>query len=343
MDSENQYKGCQMCGREHRHSGEYDLPVCEDCRDTLLARPFPKWIKLFIIFILVVSAASLLKLPGVLAYSIDYEKGVKSSEAHKYVSAQLHFEKVSKIFPESTEVLAKLYESYYENGSYQEAYGILDKIIAADSEPEATFADRINAITDKMELYEIPSDAFYDLQVQVKDLDVKEQVEKIEAYVQENQSEIFPVYYLCDYYFEMERYTEIEGLLEPLLIQYPDWKLGLSTLIPVKRELGKYDEAKQHYETLIALNLEAPYSYITAAKVELKKKNDSKALEHAQKALELSPDDAYIQGVLAMVYYYLDDEAQTEHYLELFNAADDIDQSTHEFVNAIVSGQLEWR
>lgn len=343
MDSENSYGSCQMCGREHRHSGEYDLPVCDDCRNSLLARPFPKWILFFMILILGISVFSLVKLPSVLAYGIAYEKGQQLSQEHKHVSALQQFEKVAKIFPKSAEIQFRLYESYFENGRIDEAYATLDKLIAINEKPDGSFADKVNAITDKMDLYYTANEGFYQLSDQIKDMTLEEQLEKIETYIQTNQSDILAIYSLCDLYYEMERYTDIEALLEPKQESFPDWKLGLNTLIPVKRELGKYDEAKDYYETLIALNVEDPYAYISAVKVELKQKNDAKALELAQKALALSPDDSYIQGVMAMVYYYLGDEKQTKQYLEKFNAAKDVDQSTSEFINSIVSGQLVWR
>ncbi len=79
--------------------------------------------------------------------------------------------------------------------------------------------------------------------------------------------------------------------------------MGLYTLIPVKRELLKFDEARVYFHQLLNLNHESAYSYATAAKVELKAKKDDEALKYALKSLELSPDDAYIYSTLILAYH----------------------------------------
>jgi tetratricopeptide (TPR) repeat protein len=246
-------------------------------------------------------------------------------------------------YPESLTALSSLYEALYETENVEEAFEILDKMIEIDPEPDENIADKANSITDKMILYYYPLDEYYELLDAIDALEFEEQMTQIELYVEHNPNDLMAAYVLSDYYFELGEYEKIESVLEPLVIQYPDWKMGLYTLIPVKRDLMKSDEARQYYNALIGLNKENAFSYMIASKAELKFKDDAKALELAVKAYEYAPENPYVHGTLAMAYHFNSNDEMSTYFLDLFNDSEYVDEATYEFVNLMVTNQSDWR
>lgn len=337
------YITCENCGREFDHNRKNSLPICNACREDLLNKPISKKATIFLLVIVIFSMVMLYRLPGAMSMAVEYEKGLNALEANMDYSALRSFEKVVDHYPESLAALSSLYEALYETEFVDEAFVVLDKMIALEPEPDEAIADKANNITDKISLYYYPMDEYYELMDTIEGLEFEEQMTLIELYVELNPNDLVASYVLSDYYFELEEYEKIESVLEPLVIQYPDWKMGLYTLIPVKRDLMKPDEARQYYDTLIGMNKENAFSYMIASKAELKFKNDTKALELAEKAYEFAPEDPYVHGTLAMAYHFNSNDEKSIHFLNLFNNSEYVDEATYEFVNLMVNDQSDWR
>ncbi len=50
--------------------------------------------------------------------------------------------------------------SYYYNGMTDQSYQTLDKLIAIEPEPSETLANRVNYVTERMDLFYYPNDEF---------------------------------------------------------------------------------------------------------------------------------------------------------------------------------------
>lgn len=339
----NEFTRCKMCNREHYHNKDYSLPVCETCRNSLLEKPISKKVWIFIVAISIIALAMLYRLPSSLTLGIEYENAITYIDENKHASALASLLTVSEVYPDSTEVLVSLYRSYYNNGYYDKAYDTLDHLILVEPEPSEALANEINALTEKMEFYTCSKEAFYEVLEYIKDMDIYSQINEIESYIRTNPSDIVATYILCDLYYQLEMYEEIENTLGHIVDRYPDWKMGYYTLIPTKRELKKFDEAEKYYTKLINLNVEDSYSYIIAAKVALRQNEDKKLLELSQIAYELTPDNPYIQGMLAVGYHFNNNYDQRDQFLEMFNSSELVDQETYEFINSLISGTSDWR
>lgn len=141
---------CVICKyrvlREDNQTG-----YCDDCREDLIKRPFPLWIKIMAVGLGLVVAASAYKYPVSVKQLVAYNEGIKSFKAHETDKAAVNFEELAKAYPESTEINAWLYLSYCYQMNFDKAdvvYAKLPKDLKGLSSELDTEIDGFNKVMD---------------------------------------------------------------------------------------------------------------------------------------------------------------------------------------------------
>jgi tetratricopeptide (TPR) repeat protein len=137
---------CENCGVPAEP--EYELHLCTSCREKLVNRPFPVWIKTsaFIVTAIIIFALTRFSIPFN-AY-VAFEKGRKAETERKYGLAIEEYLKVFEHFPNSTDVIARLGISYYEDGQISKAIETL--VLLEGRSTSNKLIDEVNYYIDKI-------------------------------------------------------------------------------------------------------------------------------------------------------------------------------------------------
>src|SRR5215813_14649295 len=95
---------CASCGSDAEVGRS--TPLCASCRSTLAARPFPRWLTVSAIVLVLPLAVAILRFPTALAASIAFERGHRAETAGAFDTAILQYSKVVDRFPTSTLAVA---------------------------------------------------------------------------------------------------------------------------------------------------------------------------------------------------------------------------------------------
>lgn len=335
--------GCKNCGDLSFEEG-YNLKLCKKCRDKLSKRPIPLQIKLVSILLMALIIFSLLRFPHVIKVGVEFERGIQAEKASKYLTAVKHYEEAIKEYPESDEILVRLYASYYQNQNIDAAYNVFDQIVGtnpSNKQMEEILVNEVNEITRKLDMYYIPSEELYNRLIDMQNPSTEELVSVLKSFVDEE--EVYAAYYLASLYFDLNRFNEANEVLSKVLTKNQDFYAGYILQAAIYRELGKYDEAVEIANKAIENNVEDISAYVTLSKIELKRKNNAKGLEYAKYAYELDAQDSYIIANLALAYHYNNLLDERDRYYKLYQNSNSRDEYTDELLKSIFDGTLQWQ
>lgn len=327
-----QYSVCPICEKEIYQEGNLESAFCHSCRESALNRPISKKVLVFVIAIIGFSFVMLFKLPDTMKTAIVYEQGIDLSQKNYHVAALNHLKEAANRYPNSPKVLIAYYESQINNLLLNEGQETLSKIIAIDDEPSASVADRVNAITDKVDAYYMISKETEDLLAENKTLDTSKRIELLSAHFEESKN-LMEAYMLSELYYEQKNYQAVVDLLEPLVKENSNWLLGYNNLIPALRELQYYDTAIDYSNQYIEQQLDNAFGYCVAARVEIERQEYESALAFVQKA-PYSDKDYYLNGMLAIAYTQTGDVKKGKEHYDVFSKTAEGDQRTIDFVNS---------
>ena len=95
---------CQLCRQRPIATAITNLPVCEPCRELLIRRPFPTWIKLVATVVLVLMLVAFVRGLKTFDAAMELERGQRNEQANQYAAAMYHYEMAEKDFPGSPKI-----------------------------------------------------------------------------------------------------------------------------------------------------------------------------------------------------------------------------------------------
>ena len=132
MSNENDEKNndqslCKVCNR-NPPDPSFTFPLCSGCRRLLIKRPYPVWIKGFIVLIGCMLLYSALKFPHTFKACTAQKAGKAAEAQHNYAAAISEYQKILAIFPQSHEHKARLAVCLLRSGEVGQASAIIKTI-----------------------------------------------------------------------------------------------------------------------------------------------------------------------------------------------------------------------
>src|SRR6266853_3396325 len=118
---------CKLCGGQPL-SAVSQLPVCEPCRQKLIRRPLPLWIKTAAALIAILLVVAFVRFPAALWAGIHYERGQRFERAGKNDLAVMEYEEASRRYHTSTELHLRLAIAAFKAGDIKKSAQELDSL-----------------------------------------------------------------------------------------------------------------------------------------------------------------------------------------------------------------------
>jgi hypothetical protein len=134
---------CQNCGAVEVEPG-YALSLCETCRTAFVNRPFPWWVKLTAIAVLVVVATSAILSGPAIRAAHEFNQGKRFEGQSQYAEAAKYYEMVLNRYPDSTDVLVRYAVCAYRGQVYTRLPEVLQKL--GGRKVDRRTADEVNAV-----------------------------------------------------------------------------------------------------------------------------------------------------------------------------------------------------
>ena len=137
---------CKVCKVRLPEPG-YDYRLCAQCRRELINRPYPSWIKGFMVIVVLLILLSSYYLPTALQAGYAFRVAKKAEANHDYPAAIEQYQKILAVYPQSQKHQARLAICYLQTNDTKKA---LPLILALDDKklPDALITE-INALIEK--------------------------------------------------------------------------------------------------------------------------------------------------------------------------------------------------
>ncbi|MBF0473876.1 MAG: tetratricopeptide repeat protein [Nitrospirae bacterium] len=148
--SDEQTIDSSVCGacKSNVPDPAYAFPLCKNCREVLINRPFPQWIKILMILIIALLLYSSFKFPHTFNAGLANNSAKKAEAMADYSTAISEYKKILTLFPDSEEHKARLAVCYVKNGEIRQAADILIKI--DDKKLSQGVVKELNALFEKV-------------------------------------------------------------------------------------------------------------------------------------------------------------------------------------------------
>ena len=149
-ESNNDRHVCKAC-KQNSPDPSCAFPLCPQCRQQLIRRPFPMWIKIAMIIIAGLMVYSAFSLPTAFIAVTASKTGRNAETAADFHSAILEYQKILVFFPNSQEHKARLAICYLKTGEIQQASDILkyinEKSLSKSTIPVPQLTKRVSTAT----------------------------------------------------------------------------------------------------------------------------------------------------------------------------------------------------
>ncbi|MBI5361183.1 MAG: hypothetical protein HZA48_11455 [Planctomycetes bacterium] len=333
---------CVNCKKAPPEHG-YITPLCIDCRDALSKRFVPAWIKAVASVITIVFIFALTRFPVTIDAAIAFERGKNAEKASMYRTAVREYEKAIERFPDSTQIITRLYAAYWRNNDISKATEIFDnRIVGRETENRAQF-DEINKIANRISFLYFGTEEFTKILESCNNATPEKTIETLRPYVEKHPGETIPKYCLASSLYDVKNYDEVEKLMVKTIIDNPDFDSGSLLLAAVYREKDEFEKCISYCNRILQRNLEDSSAYASMARTELKRHQDKTGLDLAVKAYQLASEDTYTIATLAIAYHYNNMIKERGEMLALFKQCKDAAGYKIDFWQSVFDGQTEWR
>lgn len=331
---------CQNCGHPD-YDPEYDFKLCAECRKGFSRLNIPLWLKGVAVGVLIIVVISLFLIRESFVNYYHYKKAEKYFTEKNYASALEYFHRVTpKGHDKNIEVKSKLLICYYYSFNIDSTVSILNQL-SQEFFRDASLLSQVENIAEHFSLLVKNADSTTVVKdVPVDSLDLKERL--LTAAWKRDTTNIMLMYYLCDNYYDQKKFSEAIKILEPCVRSYPDFQNVTSLLASCYRETKQYDKAIDVTNRLFEINKENLIAYSALAKIELKRKNDAKGLEYAQKAYQLDSLNTSALTSMAIACHFNKQEGLAKSYLDKARLLG-MEEDVIRFYNDIISTASNWR
>lgn len=139
---------CDACGSASVERG-YQTHLCSDCRRRFSQRPFPVWIRVTSVGVLVAVVAAIVLSRTSLMMSIAFERGRRAEKQRQFADAAREYQKVVDQFPQSTLAVGRLGIAYARSNQPVLAIEQFEKLRGRDVDPQ--LADELKSARRRLE------------------------------------------------------------------------------------------------------------------------------------------------------------------------------------------------
>jgi tetratricopeptide (TPR) repeat protein len=332
---------CKNCGSTNIEEGHM-IPLCTECRNMISKKPFPLWVKIFLLALAAAFIISILNFPKVLEAGIAYNRSAKFVKELKYVSAVKELEKTTAIYPDSTEALCELVLAYYKSGDVYNALRVFDIVAGRNMENEG-LVEEVNAVITEVEDLRLPTEAFIKLEETDGDIDANEIINMILEYSKTNNLNNYEKFVLASYYYDAGNLDECKRITQEIIDVYPDFADGNLLLAAVERENSNYPLAIDYCNKVLDTNVEAYDAIAAKARIELKRLNDAEALELALEAYDINHQNSYVVATLALAYHFNNKFDKREELMKMYEDGTIKDDYSFNMLKSVIKGGEKWR
>lgn len=327
---------CKNCGDPNIEEG-YETNLCNSCREKLVKRPIPIWLKGLGILILVIMIYSVLSFKGNIGAIVSYERALDAEKENRYNTAELNYEKTFEKYQDSNLVITRLFIAKVYNENYEDAIDLYDKYLA---EKEYTNDSLFKELEDA---YEILFDAYflgdelYDLAT--SDLTSEDKIEKYIKYIDENPDVYLANIYLGNTYSDLGDYENSKNSYRKAIKLNPKNPTGKLNLASIYIDIEDYENAKNMCDSVLKLNNESVNAYCMLSSMYIRKKDYKKSLELMQKAYSLQNENLYVLDNLVLSYHFNDMEKERD---EVFAILKEKDYEYVQYIQDVIDGKDDY-
>lgn len=333
--------GCSICGNSDIEDS-YQLALCTNCREKLIKRPLPVWVKGIFVLMAILFIVAITRFPSTFKAGIAFERGMRAEASGKYLTAMKEYKVVTDRFPNSTLSLARLFISTYNNGSVSEAYEIFKKI-AGRNPKDQSIVTEVNGTIDRIEKMYFTSDELGKILNEHQNDKSDQLVTLLKKFLSNNPGDVQASYYLSDILFDQKKYDEAELIMSKIIETNPDFYEGYLFMAAIYRQKGDFEKAQESCKVVIEHNSENSSAYASLAKVLLKSHEDDKGLEMAKKAYEINQNDPSVLATLSLAYHYNNLTKERDDMFNQLKKQYKDDTYDLNFLNGIFSNKEKWR
>lgn len=332
---------CIVCSNPNYETG-YEAKICTDCRNKMTRLQFPPWIKLFGIAVIAITIYGFFIAPGYLSDAAHLQGGRKAMQEKRFATAIREYEAIVKNYPKKTDLKGYLFHAYYMSADYANAINLIPELEGRNTE-DVTLASLINSDLEQMNLLfgdTVVSEDFY-----LGDSDSAKLAILRNYLANVDSKSSAAMYMFANQLFDMQLYAECDSVARQLYNMNPSFPGALHLLAAIAREQGKYDEGIRFYDMALDENREDVGAICGKARIELKRKNDSKAKAYADEARAINTESPLVKEVEILLAYLGGKTNEAKAELEKMRKASTNPGDTALFnrIDKYVSGKVRYR
>lgn len=138
---------CKSCRVRLPEPG-YDYRLCPECRRTMINRPYPSWVKAFLVIVLLLVVVASYNLPSALQAAFSFRMAKKAEANRDYPTAIAQYQKILAAYPQSQKHQARLAICYLKTNDTKKAVPLV-KGLDDNKLPDAMI-EEINSLIDQL-------------------------------------------------------------------------------------------------------------------------------------------------------------------------------------------------
>ncbi len=335
---------CSNCRQEPALEG-YPNPFCANCRNNFIKYPIPKWIYGFGAIILLVMALSIIRIPPYIHTAIEFGKAQNAMKAHKYFTAQNHLKTVLQNAPAFNNGKASMFIAAAYNFDVDVARQMFTEIngvnvdIDEDLETEARTAMNFvsamlandTTIGDRLEAASKDNSAgllrlFQEVDSSAIDIDTK----------------LMSEYRIADRFYDWQNFDSCKLILNRILLVSPTHYAALQLMAATDRHLKLFDEGLAYCDKILQLNRENVNAIFLKARIELVRKNFTKAAAYRKEIATIAPGNIGCLEIDAVLAQSAGDNAKAKTLLAQIKTIDDSEQMIYKRMDSVINGNAPY-
>lgn len=342
----NQLIPCQFCGHPFKHI-EGRIPACDPCREKFIRYPIPRKVKaLLFISLCIVIALMVYRLPASLTAGVCYEKAVRAMDEKRFLDAEMLLENAYALIPNSSLIAGNLAICCHMNVHQVRELNLYDEMYQKEMVfKDSVLFEKLNTYNNMfISIFNVP-DEYAENYAQIEAMDDHERLMKLEELSVKYPECMLIKMRLADVLFDQQQFDRTEVLVAEALANTPGYIPFEVFQAAVYREKGQFQAAEEKLMGLLEQNIQSSYVLCCLSRLELKRNNDDKAMEYAQAAYDLEPEDLGVMIDYALSLHFNHMEQELSKTLEKIANHPEAESYTKDiqWLKDIIDGTTNWR